>query len=330
MTFSNQQRAFVPAGDESLRTSLFRPAPAWSEPKEGLELLDEKGMCLGIGRSRSFSFPQWRDRDPMRTVFFDEGRGYPVVLVHGLGANATHWEYVAEGLVGGYRVLGLDMAGCGWNLKPRQEYSVELLTDHLIDFLDRRGIDQCTLVGHSLGGMVCLGATLRQPWRVRSLGLVGAAGVAPLPKWMKMGGKFFLKEEILFKTLCIGAEFILKNVFVESADENPNVKAFCESAMRDLPGYPNLRDFARVCESLCKDVVRRDYSARLHELNIPVVGIWGDGDKLTPIPTILENLGKIPQVRSVIIKGCGHMPMVEKPMETLYHLQRFLQKPPVS
>jgi pimeloyl-ACP methyl ester carboxylesterase len=220
------------------------------------------------------------------------------------------------------------MAGCGWNLKPRQEYSVELLTDHLIDFLDRRGIDRCTLVGHSLGGMVCLGATLRQPWRVKSLGLVGAAGVAPLPKWMKMGGKFFLKEEILFKTLCIGAEFILKNVFIDSADDNPNVKAFCESAMRDRPGYPNLKDFARVCESLCKDVVRRDYSDRLHELDIPVVGIWGDGDKLTPIPTILQNLGKISNVRSVIIKGCGHMPMVEKPMETLYHLQRFLQKPP--
>lgn len=307
---------------------LFRPAPAWSEPKEGLELLDQSNMCLGIGRSANFHFPQWRDNDPLRTVFFDEGRGFPIVFVHGLGANATHWEHLVNGLVGKYRVLGLDMAGCGWNLKPRMEYTVDFLTDHLMDFLDRRGIEKCVLVGHSLGGMICLGATLRQPERVEGLGLVGAAGVAPLPRWMKVAGPIFLREDLLFKTLSLGAEFILKNVFVDGPEENPLVKAFFKSSMRDAPGYPNLRDFARVCASLCRDVVCRDFSERLHELDVPVLGLWGEADKLTPIPSILKNLGKIPRVRTVILKGCGHMPMVEKPFETLYHVQRFIEAPP--
>lgn len=325
MCAARGQKSVAPvlAGETS-----FRPAPAWSEPKRGLELLEEKKGYLGIGRSQTFPFPQWRDNDPLRTVFFDEGQGYPVVFVHGLGANATHWEHVVSGLVGDYRVIGLDMAGCGWNLKPRQEYSVELLTDHLIDFLDRRGVRRCALIGHSLGGMISIAATLRQPQRIESLGLVGAAGVAPLPRWMKLAAPVFLHEELLFRTLSLGAEFILKNVFVDSVEENPHVKGFCESALRDAPGYPNLRDFARVCEHLCRDVVGRDYKDRLRDLHLPVLGIWGDADKLTPIPAVLESLGRIRRVRSVILKGCGHMPMVEKPEETLFQVRRFLETPP--
>lgn len=307
-----------------------RPAPAWAEPAERRQpvRLDETDKFLGIGRSLSFPFPQWRDTDTYRTVYFDEGVGDPVVFVHGLGANATHWEHVAAGLVGDHRVVGLDMAGCGWNLKPEQTYSLELLRDHLLEFLDRRGIRRCTLVGHSLGGMVCLAATFHRPELVEALGLVGAAGVAPLPRWMKVAAPVFLRRNLLFGTLALGAELILDNVFVDSPQENIHVRRFRESALRDDPGYPNLRDFARVCESLCRDIVNKDFSHRLSTLDIPVLGLWGDADKLTPIPDILRCLGKIPKVRSVILKRCGHMPMVERPAETLFHIKRFLQKPP--
>ncbi len=54
--------------------------------------LDQSAGFLGVGRSLTFPFPQWRARDGHRTVFFDEGRGPAQVFVHGLGGKATHWE----------------------------------------------------------------------------------------------------------------------------------------------------------------------------------------------------------------------------------------------
>lgn len=296
---------------------------------EGVEPLDEGNGFLGMGRSHTFPFRQWRDDDEFRTVFFDEGHGHPIVFVHGLGGNATHFEFLLGDLLRDYRVVGLDLVGCGWSCKPERTYTVSLLRDHLLSFLERRGIERATLVGHSLGGAVCLAAALERPGQFESLALLCAAGVAPLPKWMRAAAPLFLRRHVLLPTLGLGADFIVKNVFVDSAEQNPHVRWFRDSAMRDDPGYPNLRAFARVCETLCRDVVAGDFSERLTSLHLPVLGIWGDTDKLTCRSGVLRNLSRIRQVRTVVLRRCGHMPMIERPQETLFHLRRLLECPPV-
>jgi len=292
------------------------------------EPLDERADFLGMGRALSIPFPQWRARDRYRTVFFDEGEGHPLVFVHGLGANATHWEMVARSLVEGYRVIGLDLVGCGWSAKPDRPYTIDLLRDHLLEFLDRRGVGTATLVGHSLGGAVCLAAALCRPGQFDGLALLCAAGVAPVPRWMRLAAPLFLKRQILYPTLRYGADFIVKNVFVEGAKENPHVQWFREAAMRDRPGFPALHDFARVSESLCRDVLRGDYSDRFPSLQLPVLAIWGDHDKLTTLGSVLDQLKGIRRLRTVVLRRCGHMPMVEHPDQTVFHLQRFLESPP--
>ncbi len=333
-----------------------RPA----EPKHGdLRLLrvplDQSGSLGGMGRSLTFPMRQWQARDEHGTVFFDEGKGHPIVFVHGLGANATHWEHLATRLVGGYRVVGLDLVGLGWSHKPRQRYTVELLRDHLLSFMRCRGIGQATLIGHSLGGTVALEAALRQPDRFRSLVLIGAACVAPLPAWMRVAARgFFWSQEpagardgrrvgaqrrekvkrsaavrtasrLLLPTLTRGADWILDQVFYEDSDAS---RAFRESALRDDPGLPNLRDFVRVCGTLCPDLARRNYSDQLGSLQMPVLSLWGDGDKLTDLSATIRALNNVPQVRTAIIPRCGHMPMIEHPEECAFHIERFIRTPP--
>jgi abhydrolase domain-containing protein 6 len=302
------------------------PLPAPAAP--GLERLDESAGFLGMGRSLTFPYPQWRDGDPYRTVFFDEGQGHPVVLVHGLGANATHFEHVAERLISRYRVVGLDLVGCGWSRKPPIRYTVEVLRDHLIAFLERRGIRRATLVGHSMGGTVVLATALARPSLVDSLVLICGAGVAPLPRYLSAAAPLALRRALLYPFLRYGAGFILDNVFVDPPEHNRYVRWFRESAMRDAPGYPNLDDFVRVCTTLCVDIAARDFSAELPSLRMPVLGLWGDHDKLTALTPVLRQLGRIPRVRTVVLPRCGHMPMVERPADTLFHLERFLRDPP--
>jgi pimeloyl-ACP methyl ester carboxylesterase len=294
----------------------------------GASLLDDRHGYLGLGRSRTFPFPQYRADDEYSTVFFDQGEGHPIVLVHGLGANATHWELVVRDLVEDHRVVGLDLVGLGWSRKPRVQYTIDLLRDHLLDFLDRRGIRRATLVGHSMGGAVCLAAAVKRPCLVDALALICAAGVAPLPRWMRAVGPHVLHRGLLFPALGLGARFILRNVFVESPEDNPHVRWFYESALHDGPARNNLFDFARVGESLCADIIGRDYSAAFPSIKIPVLALWGDADKLSAIPSVLRSLGGLPRLRTVMLRRTGHMPMVERPEETLFHLRRFLSDPP--
>lgn len=321
-TMTMRRPSSAPAAD-----SLPFPGPSgpWQEPAEPL---DEEHGFAGMGRSHTFPFRQWRDRDEYRTVFFDEGQGPPVVFVHGLGGNATHFEFLLTDLAKDHRVVGLDLVGCGWSRKPHVAYTVELLRDHLLSFLDRRAIGRATLVGHSLGGAVCMAAALARPGQFDSLALLCAAGVAPLPRWMRAAAPWFLRRKVLLPTLALGSNFIVRNVFVDSAEQNCHVRWFRESALRDDPGYPNLRDFVRVCETLCRDVVTGDFSDQLASLHLPVLGIWGDADKLTCRSRVMRNLSRISRVRTVVLERCGHMPMIERPAETLFHLRRLLTSPP--
>ena len=268
-----------------------RPLDPVRRTLPGDEPLDERAGFLGMGRSISFPYPQWRAKDPYRTVFFDVGEGpSTIVMVHGLGANATHFEPVVRRMANRHRVIGLDLVGCGWSRKPKVDYNVELLRDHLLDFLDRRGIGRCTLVGHSMGGAISLAAALKRPGQFDGLALLCAAGVAPLPRWMRAGARFALKKEILLPSLVLGSSFIVRNVFVTRAREND--------------------------------------SDQLKHLHMPVLALWGDHDKLTAVPSVMRSLDNIHSVRTVMLKRCGHMPMIEYPEQTAWHLERFISTPP--
>jgi len=281
----------------------------------------------GLGRSSTFPFPQYIADDEHETVYFDEGLGRTLVLVHGLGANCTNWEPIVRILAPRCRLVGLDLVGCGWSRKPDVRYTVDLLRDHLLGFLERRGIGRATLIGHSMGGAVVIAAALAQPSLAEGLVLIDAAGVSRLPLWMRLGAGVALHRALLLPALGLGAGLILDNVFVDAPRENRNVRWFREASLRDGPLLPNLRDFARVSESLCRDIVRRDYSGELLRIDAPVLAIWGECDKLTTLGCG-DRLEGLRRLRTVVLERCGHMPMVERPEETAFCIERFLDAPP--
>lgn len=309
----------------STRRSRTADRPRAGGPRR----LDESRGLASMGRSPTFPLAQWVDDDPYATAYFDEGRGRTLVFVHGLGGNVTHFEYVLGPLGRGRRVAGLDLVGFGASAKPFVNYSVERLSDHLLAFLDRRGIRKATLVGHSMGGTVCLATALRRPDVVEGLVMIGAAGIAPFPLWMRLGSRLVLHRELLYPALRYGYDWVLDNVFVDSVDENPNVRHFRIATLEDVAGaIPHLREFARVSESACRDLVQRDYSDLVPGMRAPVLAIWGEADRLVRLPGVADVLDRFPRLRTLFLPRTGHMPMIERPRQVIEAVERFLADPP--
>jgi pimeloyl-ACP methyl ester carboxylesterase len=287
--------------------------------------LDEAAGFLGLGRSLTFPFSQWRGRDRFRTVFFDEGSGPPLVFVHGLGGNATHFEALARTLVSRHRVIGLDLVGCGWSAKPDlRRYTPALLTGHLLEFLNRLGVDRAVLLGHSLGCAVVTSAALLRPGLARGLVLISPVGVVPPPRLMRLLSPLVLQRRLLNGFFQRHARVALRSNFVAGERESAYVRAFLDGAARDADGGPNVREFARVTETLCAELLRHDLSQQLSGLEMPVLALAGDGDRLTA--PRLPALDAAPRLTRALIARCGHMPMIERPEKVLSLMGDWLEE----
>lgn len=106
----------------------------------------------------------------LNVVTWGEASQTAVVLLHGLRGYAHWYDDLAEELQHRHFVLAQDLRGRGGSdFSPDGDYRVDVLVDDLEDILDKRGIENVALVGHSLGGSVALGYAGRHPERVNKL-----------------------------------------------------------------------------------------------------------------------------------------------------------------
>ncbi len=112
---------------------------------------------------------------PIEVNFVSQGKGNPVVLIHGLAASLHDWDALIPRVVeSGYSTYALDLLGHGESPKPEiPAYRMDWLVDHFIAWLDRLNLAESpVLVGHSLGGYVALEYARRFPTGVKGLVLV--------------------------------------------------------------------------------------------------------------------------------------------------------------
>src|SRR5262245_16929615 len=94
---------------------------------------------------------------PVRLHYQDEGKGPPLLLIHGFGASSYTWRHIAPALARDHRVIAVDLKGFGQSDKPFDErYSVFDQADLLAQLIVDKNLHNLTLVGHSFGGGVAL------------------------------------------------------------------------------------------------------------------------------------------------------------------------------
>src|SRR5579859_4385577 len=103
--------------------------------------------------------------------------GEAVVLVHGLSASSRWWVRNIPALAEHYRVYLLDLPGFGMMRRFRRHFVLDELSASITAWMDALGINQAYLIGHSMGGYICLRIAARYPERIKRLVLVSPAGI---------------------------------------------------------------------------------------------------------------------------------------------------------
>jgi 2-hydroxy-6-oxonona-2,4-dienedioate hydrolase len=237
--------------------------------------------------------------------YVEAGSGPVVVLLHGLGGNATNWAFNIPALAQKYRVVVPDQVGFGRSDKPLVNYRVQTYADFLDKFLDELKVEKASLVGNSMGGWIAALYAVERPARVERLVLADAAGFRP-PKEFDLATLSGLNPSTRE-----GMKRLAGMVFF-----NPLLKT--DAAVDLMLAQRLSAGDGYTIQSLVESIYRGEdmLDGRLSAVKQPTLLIWGREDGLTPLAREGAQFQKeMTAARLVVFDNCGHVPQVEKAAE---------------
>lgn len=134
--------------------------------------------------------------------FVEQGRGKPLILLHGNGEDGGYFKHQIDCFSADYRVIAIDTRGHGQSPRGEKPFTIVQFAEDLHDFMDEKGIAKAILLGFSDGGNIALTFALKYPERVERMIVDGAnlfpSGVKPLYQWpIELGyriARFFSKK----------------------------------------------------------------------------------------------------------------------------------------
>jgi pimeloyl-ACP methyl ester carboxylesterase len=247
-------------------------------------------------------------------------RDAPVILfLHGFGSSLHTWDEVAARLEDRFRVIRLDLPGFGLTgPDPTGDYSDTRAGVVLAALLDKLGVARANVVGSSMGGRIAWRFAAEHPARVERLVLMAPDGFASPGVEYGRAPRVGPLMRLLPYTL---PRFMVKGGMAPAyADPAAMTDALVERyhAMMVAPGVrPAILD--RMGQHVL--VPPEPF---LTKIRVRVLLLWGEQDRMVPAPHAADYLRVLPDARSLVLPGIGHVPMEEAPAAVAEALRDFL------
>ena len=212
----------------------------------------------------------------------------PLFLFHGSSSNSAAWFADIKALTQHHHVIAVDLIGdAGHSAENRLDMKSDGYALWIRELFDGLSIDKASLMGNSLGAWICLKFASVFPDKVEKIVLLAASGIAPVRL------SFVLRVILYSLRGRKGGEAITRMVY--GKDQIPQevieyVNIISENYSPytgELPVFPD-SDMSR--------------------LNMPVLYIAGEDDKLTNVPKSARRLKKLlPQPTVYVLKNTGHV-----------------------
>ena len=253
------------------------------------------------------------------------GEGPPLILVHGLWASKAVWRANFDSLAGRHTVCAVDLPGYGDSDKPRDiEYSAPAGGHFLPKFLDALNMERAVLIGNSAGGLVAAHCALFYPHRVEKLVLVSPAGLGWEIAWPLRLASIPLVGELICSLQLIGPRWVLTRLFQQPRPTNGTLahqlmelRSVSDSRLASLR---SLRSGVNIL-GLRKEM---NVLERLKSLEIPLLVVWGDEDRIMPVSHAYHAANALPNSKVHVMAQCGHWPYLERPEEFNQVVLQFL------
>ncbi len=246
--------------------------------------------------------------------YTEQGKGNVLVLLHGYTETSDVWKDFVSFLSKEFRVVTLDLPGHGRSGMLGDVHTMELMADVVKAVLSHLGIEQCAIIGHSMGGYVSLAFTRKYGQMVKGLGLFHSSSLADSDEAK------FQRERAIEVIKKNHASFILNfipDLFAE--DNKPKfqklISELTEEAKKMSPEALMAAQEGMRQRGSTLDV--------LINASCPVLFVAGQKDSRVPFENIWVQMALTNITHALILKNVGHMGHFEAPAETLHAVYSF-------
>jgi pimeloyl-ACP methyl ester carboxylesterase len=264
---------------------------------------------------------------PVKLYYYEEGKGPPLLLIHGFGASTYTWRHVAPELAKSYRVIAVDLKGFGQSDKPFDgRYSVYDQAELLAQMIEDKDLRDLTLVGHSFGGgvalLLALEAKQRLDGRITRLVLLDSIAYPQnIPVFFRLLDVPLVSQlGVRMVPPSVQARVALQIAYFDDSKIDPEEIELYAAPLKTAAGKHAIIHSAR-------QIVPEDIDAlseRYKTIELPTLILWCDHDRIVPLEVGIKLRRTLPNSTLRLIEDCGHMPQEEQPASTLALIKGFI------
>jgi len=231
----------------------------------------------------------------------DEGKGFPVVFIHGFLGSSKMWKPQIDFFKQYFRIITPDLPGFGKSYKAKPHNSIQSIANLLLDSLKEKKIDKFHLLGHSMGGMIVQEMAKKDKDKVIKLICYSTGSRGEMP------GRFETVEQSRENLKRNGLETTAKNIAKTWFVKGVNAKYFelcfqegkkisIETADSSLIAFKNWNGFDT-----------------LKNIKNETLIVWGDQDKSYNLEQVETLKNNISNSKLIIFKKTAHNVHLEQP-----------------
>ncbi len=242
------------------------------------------------------------------------GQGAPLVLLHGWGMHGGIWQTVRDGLAQQHRLYIVDLPGMGFSAAP--------MADNLADLaqqISQQVPANANLLGWSLGGLVAMQMALEQP--LARLILVGTTPCFMDRQDWQHGVEAQVFEGF-FQQVMQDFEGALQKFVALIAMGSSHTRQEMKQLLAIMLQRPH--PSIQALQAGLKILMHSDLRQQLAQINVPVLWIHGERDRLCPLSAAQWSTQHLPQAQLSVMQAAGHEPFLSQPQDFVNSVNRFL------
>ena len=252
-----------------------------------------------------------------RIVYYEAGRGRPLILLANLSWDSHAWFQNFSELARHYHVIAVDLLGIGQSAKPLLDYKMETWTDFVAEFMRLKHIPKATVGGTEMGGALAVQFALDHPELSEGV-IVAASNTGPGKHEKPERHDASIKGASLSYSLAGVRQSLLHRFYNKSLVTDDVVRARFAYGLHANDGYVIQRHLGDHREPYSKEELSR--------IRVPALFIWCRQDEITPLSWGEDYAAAVAGAHLAVLEGCGHYPNIEKPREFNQAVLEFLNK----